>query len=353
MSQVAERGRNLWIAVVVVLLATLFAHVGIAAEPVEEAPRLLMFSDQLADPLVARVLAELRSQGFEVVTVSAPAARVPDQQIQEMAFAAHAVAAVKISASESAVDLEVTDSATQQVFARRVTVEEDRAVAALRAVEILRTRLINLLALAPRRRPHPTERALSEVNPKPAEPVRPLPLRAAPQNPTFAIAVEAGASQSPGGASVSWHGLLAFRFRSSTGLLLEALGVVPASNSEFKESDGSARLNFAMLGAGVGWRPDIADWWSPDAGLGVVGTLVRVRGMPLNGMTGHSDTSLAAAPYLRIGFGARLVNFLALRADLLAGWVEPRTVVFFADRQVGSWGRPVVLGTTGLEWSWR
>jgi hypothetical protein len=108
-----------------------------------------------------------------------------------------------------------------------------------------------------------------------------------------------------------------------------------------------------MLGAGIGWRPTIAGWWSPDAGIGAAGTLVHVHGVPPAGMTGHSDASVAAAPYLRIGFSAQLLNMLAFRTDFLACWVEPREVVYFADRQVGTWGRPVVLGSLGLEWSWR
>jgi hypothetical protein len=108
-----------------------------------------------------------------------------------------------------------------------------------------------------------------------------------------------------------------------------------------------------MLGAGIGWRPAFAGWWSPDAGLGLACTLVHVRGVPPAGMIGHVDTSVAALPYVRIGFSAQVLNWLALRSDLLAGWVEPRTVVFYSDRQVGTWGRPVVLGSVGLEWSWQ
>jgi hypothetical protein len=81
--------------------------------------------------------------------------------------------------------------------------------------------------------------------------------------------------------------------------------------------------------------------------------LVQVRGMPGPGLTGHSDTSLAASPYLRIGFSARLWQALAVRTDLFAAMALPRTVILFEDRQVGTWGRPVVLGSAGIEWIWQ
>jgi hypothetical protein len=147
--------------------------------------------------------------------------------------------------------------------------------------------------------------------------------------------------------------LAAFRWTTPTDFLVEALVLLPASQAEFRERAGSARLGFGCVGAGVGWRPIRARWWSPDLGAGMAGILVHVRGIPGAGLRGHTDTSYAASPYLRTGFGVAFWKALALRADLLALLAMPRTVILFGDRQVGSWGRPVVLGSAGLEWSWQ
>ena len=160
-------------------------------------------------------------------------------------------------------------------------------------------------------------------------------------------------AQSPGGSTASWQALAAFRWRIPPELLVEGLVLLPVNRAEFREHDGKARLGFGWLGAGVGWRPVRGRWWSPDLGVGVAGMLVQVRGMPGPGLTGHSDTSLAASPYLRIGFSARFWQALAVRTDLFAAMALPRTVILFEDRQVGTWGRPVVLGSAGIEWTWQ
>jgi hypothetical protein len=328
------------------------ASAAIADDQSGEDPRLLVFSNQLQDPLVSRVLAELRSQGFEVITASAAAGRIPDREVLAIAEAARAVAAVRMTVSESAVDLKVTDSMTEGTFVRRIEVEADPTVAALRTVEVLRTRLINLLALAPRHRARPTEPARptapSATAPSAAERVRAPPLRS-----TFGLALGAAVADSPGGSTRSWDMLAAFRWRTQTDFLVEALALVPVTRSEFRESDGSARLGFGCLGAGIGWRPIRARWWSPELGAGLAGILVQVQGIPGAGLSGHNDTSFAVSPYLRTGFSVDFWETLAVRGDFLAGLALPRTVILFGDRQVGSWGRPLVLGSAGLEWTWQ
>ena len=125
MSERAPRRRGCWFAVMVTLLLCLMARAAVADDESQQDPRLLVFSDQLGDPLVSRVLGELRSQGFEVITVSDSAAGIPDREVLAMAEAARAVAAVRIVASESAVDLKVTDSMTENTFVRRLEVEGD------------------------------------------------------------------------------------------------------------------------------------------------------------------------------------------------------------------------------------
>jgi hypothetical protein len=339
------RRRGSWLAVMTALLVCFIAPTATADAENRDNPRLLLFSDQLEDALVARVLGELRSQGFEVVPISAATASMPDREVLAIAEAAGAVAAVGISVSESAVDLRVTDCMTEATFVRRLEVAGDPAVAALRTVEVLRTRLINLLALAPRRKPRAAEPT------RPAAP--PERVRAPPPRSELGVALGGAVAESPGGSRASWHLLAAFRWRTPTDLLLEAFALLPVSQAEFREREGSALLGFGCLGAGVGWRPIRQRWWSPDLGAGLAGTLVHVRGIPGAGLAGHTDTSLAASPYLRIGFGAALWRTLALRGDLLTLLAMPRTVILFGDRPVGAWGRPVVLGSAGLEWSWQ
>jgi hypothetical protein len=309
-------------------------------------PRLIVFSDQLADPLVARVLAELRSQGFEVVTISAVATRTPDQQMRQLAEAADAVAAVRIETLESAVEVRVVDRTTERTFIRRLDVEGDRAVAAMRTVELLRTRLVNLLAFAPRPQPRVVEAAQP-----PALAGHPRPAYTSPRQERFGLAFEFGAAQSPGGSTASLPVLAAFRWRHARHWMVESLGLVSLVPSEYRQRDGIARLSFGSLGVGVGWHPLTGRRWAPDLGAGTGATWIHIRGVPSAGFYGHGDMSWSISPYLRTGFSFRLWRSLSIRADLLAELLLPRTLVLFEDRTVGAWGRPLVAGAAGLEWN--
>jgi len=65
--------------------------------------RLLFATGNSSDPVVLRVAAELQSQGFLIVQVTAEPAAMGEEQMKRMARASRAVAAVRLTTSGSEV----------------------------------------------------------------------------------------------------------------------------------------------------------------------------------------------------------------------------------------------------------
>jgi hypothetical protein len=84
-------------------------------------------------------------------------------------------------------------------------------------------------------------------------------------------------------------------------------------------------------------------------GAGVGGVLVYTRGVPSPGFVGYSQVNLIAAPYLRVGSAFSLANAWRLSADVLAAVSTPEPVIYFENRRASAWGRPLLLGTLGIE----
>jgi hypothetical protein len=62
--------------------------------------------------------------------------------------------------------------------------------------------------------------------------------------------------------------------------------------------------------------------------------------------------NLTALPYLRVGSSFSFAAAWRLTADFLTAVSTPAPVVYFrnvSDRRVSAWGRPLLLGTLGIE----
>ena len=306
-------------------------------------PRVVLFTKDPLDPLVRRVAAELHSLGFDVVTASDDEAVKSAPQMEGIAQSSDAVAAVRVAIGDASIDLWIVNVRTHETVLRHVVSGKDATVAALRSVEALRVSLIDLQALVPppepeRPRPPPETHDVVVVP-------QPLP----PRRGTFGLELGLGAASGMGGFGASMHAMGQVEWMAGPHWGVHALGVAPLMSSRLSASEGSAQVTFGILGSGLTWQPILSSSVTPHLGIGLSGILLYTRGVPSNGFVGYSQVNLTAAPYLRAGSSFALAASWRLSADLLAAAAFPEPAVYFADRKASSWGRPLLLGTVGIE----
>jgi hypothetical protein len=306
--------------------------------------RVVLFSKDPPDPLVRRVGAELHSLGFDVVT--APDDETPKSagQMESTAQSSDAVAAVRVAIGDTSIDLWIVNVRTHEMLLRRVVAGKDPAVTALRSVEALRVSLIDLQALLPPPEPEPPVAKPAE----PRESIVPLPPPPARRS-NFGFELGLGAASGTGGFEPSMHAALQLQWLASSHWSAQVLGAAPITTSKVTAGEGSAHVTFGILGAGATWQPLAPSAWTPYLGAGVAGVLLYTRGAPSPGFVGHSQVDMTAAPYVRGGSSFVLDASWRLCADVLAAMAAPEPVVYFDNRRASGWGRPLVLGTLGVE----
>jgi hypothetical protein len=307
--------------------------------------RVVLFSKDPPDPLVRRVGAELHSLGFDVVT--APDDETPKSagQMESTAQSSDAVAAVRVAIGDTSIDLWIVNVRTHEMVLRRVAAGKDPAVTALRSVEALRVSLIDLQALLPPPPPEPEPPVAKPAEPRESIVLLPPPTR---RN-NFGFELGLGAASGSGGFDPSMHAVGQLQWLASTHWSAQVLGVAPITTSKVTESEGSAHVTFGLLGAGATWQPFAPNAWTPYLGAGVAGALLYTRGSPSPGFIGHSQVDITAAPYMRAGSSFALDASWRLTTDVLAAVAAPEPVVYFDSRRASAWGRPLVLGTVGVE----
>lgn len=310
-----------------------------AGEPVT---RVVLLAKEPSESLPSRVSAELRSLGFEVVSVGDDDATKSPTQLEAVARSSEALAAVRVVAVEGAVDLWIVNVRTHEIVVRRV-VSPDPTVAALRSVEALRASLIDLLALAPKTStPHVPREAAAEVTGIP-------PLAKEHDASRLGFELALGPAHATEYFDPSWHALGAFRWMWSGHWGLHAVGVAPLSSSRVTGEEGYARITFGLLGGGLTWQPLAESWWTPYIGGGLAGALLHSRGVPSADFTGYSHFIFVACPYVRAGARFLRKGPWRIHFSLLAGISAPHPVLVFDGRTAGAWGRPLLLGTLGVE----
>jgi hypothetical protein len=306
-----------------------------------------LLANEASESLLGRVAAELRSLGFEVVSVNASVSSEDAvkslTQLEAVARSSDALAAVQVVAVDGAVDLLIVNVRTHETVVRRV-VSADPAIAALRSVETLRASLIDLLALAPRA---PEAR----VPRQPSKPATP-PATGQRNQDRYGLELGLGPALGTGSFDPSWHALGAFRWMWSGSWGAHAIGVAPLTASRVNGGEGHASIRFGLLGAGLTWQPLEESWWTPYVGVGLAGALLHSQGAPTAGLTGYSHDTLVACPYLQAGARFLRAGPWRIHVSFLAGLSAPRPVVIFVDRTAGTWGRPLLMGSLGIDFGW-
>lgn len=128
------------------------------------------------------------------------------------------------------------------------------------------------------------------------------------------------------------------------------IAVVPLFPARLDGSEGSADVRAALLGAGLHFSPRPPETaLRPSVEVGLAGVWLLISGAARTGYAGKTDNLLFAAPYLRAGASFAVSPRIALRASLLGAVAMPEPVVSFAGREAATFGRPLLIGSGGLE----
>jgi hypothetical protein len=247
-----------------------------------------------------------------------------------------------VAVGDASIDLWIVNVRTHEMVLRRVVPGKDPAVTALRSVEALRVSLIDLQALVPPPEPEP---------PRPAEmreSVAPISLPTT-RRATMGFELGLAGASGSGAFDPSLHVVAQVQWLLGTHWGIHAIGVAPLMSSHLTGTEGSAQVTFGVLGSGMTWQPLVSNPWTPYLGAGVAGVLLYTRGVPSPGFVGYSQVNLALLPYLRAGSFFSLSGAWRLAVDVLAAASTPEPVVYFENRRASAWGRPLLLGTLGIE----
>jgi hypothetical protein len=297
-------------------------------------------------PVFWRIAAELASQGFVVVSGTLPT-KASSEQLQELALQASAGAAVSVEVAGGKIQISIVDRIRNQALSANISTgnggEASRTVAALRTVELVRTNLVDLLALTTPRSKQPGERAGVAERPR-------QPITTSRRNARWGLGW--GASSNLSLDQLSWHALLSFRYVGASDLGVEGLALATLSAATIHGAEGSVDLWFAFMAAGLTWEPELSEESHASVGAGAGGLALRSAGHPNSGYAGHTQWGLAWSPYVRLGFSHALASSLRFRADSMVAIALPRTRLLFAERRAAEWGRPWLTASAGLDWAW-
>lgn len=319
-------------------------------------PRVILVGTSWSDPIVVRMRDELGVLGFEVEIVVGSATTA---DLAALARSRGAAAAARVDTAASAIDLWVDPTSEPGPIADlRIEGPGDPALLALRAVELLRGRLIHpvpaptrdaaLSADAGASRPTPPKPP--EANPlpaaKPAPAVAPSRGAAGP----FALFLAPAALLSPGGLPATPHVRLGAEWFPVDRVGVEIVTFLPTVPATASAPEGSVALRVLELGGGLhGTLTDPSADLSLGVGLGLSAMLLLFDGEAKPPFVAERGSHWIASPYASIGAAYRVYPRLAVRADILTTIARPEPVIRIAGREVASFGQPAVFLSLGIE----
>lgn len=322
------------------------------------------------DDVIRKLRAEVSAAGL--VAVDVQERRDDERTTASLARAAHAPAAVRVRAEgELEVVIVGPDGETLYWDSLGATGNSSE-LSAIRAVELLRGRLVKLALLSSA--PEPS---------KPGEPVPPGATSASPPvgpaPPSGSAAVNGVAARSSadrssstvtgaresvvwidggygvaggnGGLGLASVGRLGARWEPGGPWALSAFGLLPLSSQSVSNATGTAEVHVTILGvAGHYLLLPREGMFGVDLGIGAAGVIAAMTGhAATTDNLGRSETVGAAAALCEAAFTARITKWLRLRAEGLVGIAFPRPVVGFAGVNGASWGRPFEVLTLAVE----
>ena len=334
-SSVARLGMSLLVPAILLAGSLVFA----------DRPRVVI-TGPVESPIVARVRDELFVLGFDVRVE--PDAGEPDLAALGRRHGAAAVA--RVSARPPEIDLWVAAASGPGAHDPSLQVlrdPPDPALLALRAVELLRARLLPVPIVAePPPPPAITAAPTASAAPAPTVSAAPRP------RPRGATALVAGPALlvSPGGVPPAFHVRLGADWDPLPRFGLDTTIFVPATASTVSAAEGSISLRPLAFGAGV--HAALTDPLSDltiALGLGLQAMALIYRGDATSSFVGQSGTAWSASPYAAATAAYRFHPRLALRLELVTSLVRPEPVLRIAGHEAASFGQPAFFPSVDLE----
>jgi hypothetical protein len=323
-----------------------------ADEAHEEAASTIAVLCAPGDRFGLRLVAELESLGFRAEILDPSAEPASRASLEAAARRAGAIAAIRAVPSERGVEVWIADRVTGKTVLRdlandRGTPELDDALA-LRVVELLRASLLEVALPLPSRGEVP---ATPEIREKIGVPEQGALEHGSP--PTLRFSLAPGMLLSPGGFGASASLDLGLAWMPSEHVGVFALAAIPLTSGRIEGSQGSADLRILLAGGGARFLfTKRESSWSPTVDLGVMAVSLRSTGTANPGFIASAPSALTAAPFARLGLAFALTRVFRLRADVLAGVVAQGVSIQFAQHEIATWGKPLVLASVGVDFGW-
>ena len=337
------------------LVALLMALLTLALAPLAGAASKVVVvelgaASEIMGEAARRTVAELRAEGFEVVTRRLEEPGAPQEGLAAVAAEEGAVAAVGMVAAEegAAADIWVSDRATEKTLLRRVRADdvadaERPRVLAIRAVELLRASFVEVLVPPhPKAPPRPPKPVPDDVR-RFVEPPRGGPLDGFGAQLGIALLTGFDGIGPAGGPSLK----LSYVAPIGVGVRIGLTG--PMFGAQAEGELGRAILRQEMVSASFLYAPAV-DWagFTPLIWAGGGFFHLDARGdLPPPRQGGH-DEVWAGALELGAGIGYRLIPELMIVTDVAGVLTLPRAAVAISGETIGRTGRPALVGTLGL-----
>ncbi|MBK8997878.1 MAG: hypothetical protein IPM35_19310 [Myxococcales bacterium] len=300
------------------------------------------FVSEASESFNRRVVAELRSVGFDVDEANDASAPLPEGS----------VAVVHAKNQPAQVEVWLIDApgraVLSAVIAREPVSGEDAD--STKVAERVRALLQPLAAREPELVPVATD------TPPPPAPLAPAPHDTLParvrtpaaQTPKRFLLEGGGAVASqPGGAALSF--VAGARYGFARPFAARAFASFPLLGSTLEGAGASADLDAWLGGLSL-----LLDFLPPDSdvrlALGAGGGVawLRAEGHAPDPRKGRSSDELAGLAFADAAFGYRVAGDFSLLSGALLGVALPRTDIEFSGSRVGTFGRPLVVGTLSV-----
>ncbi len=304
-------------------------------QPANGAPPLeVLLWDQGSPMLTRKIHAELLYAGFAVLDTKPVAAPAGDA---ELLSSAHAVAMIRVSSNES-VNVTVRGTGEAGLYSQLVQQQtSDTQSFALRVVEQLHARLVDLgleraIPLAKAGEPLGVSEATGATTPLGPVPASPL------GKATLWLSGGVGATLAAGGLGLTPQGLLGVRIEPGGRWGAGLFALLPLLDNEVIAAEGEADVSVNAFGLHVAYSQPLAHQWLGTAGVGGGLLVLPLQGDASEPFIARGDRLFAGLYYLELGVGRELSDWLRLRVRLLAGVGSPRPVLRFDGSEVASWG---------------
>ena len=247
--------------------------------------------------------------------------------------------------SDEAVELYIAGGSDLGDHAQALRRRTSEASFALRVVEQLRARLVDLGISA---EDAPTvSSAVLDTGPSPpsSEPIRaPTPRdTGASGEPTVALPLMlwtrggVGGVWATGGLTPTLEGVLGASLEVS-GLQLGISALVPLSSSDVSAREGEAEVYVASVALEVSFARELSPAWRLSTGPGAGLLVVSLQGEAAESFRARDDRLLAGVYYWQGGLTWSLSETVRLRGGAILGVSAPRPVLRFDQRSVASLG---------------